>query len=176
MHNPPVTSETIELVERVRQRLSVTEASCDINGPAAEAAIDAAEEALGCTFPPSYREFLLTFGGISLPRHLGIVHDFVGVGGGRGKKGETGDDVVQRTLRARAEKRFNNNLIVVGIGANQQEWFCLDVTRPSPSGECPVVMFDAQDNARDQQFYDDFGQMFSEVMGFVAETLEQPLD
>lgn len=171
MHNPPVTSETIELVERVRQKLAVTEASCDINGPAAEAAIDAAEEALGCTFPPSYRTFLRTFGGLSLPPHLGIVHDFIGV-----TDGDDARDVVRRTLRARAEKRFGGNLIVVGIGANQQEWFCLDVNRPDPQGECPVVMFDAQDNARDQQFYDDFGQMFSEVMGFVAETLEQPLD
>jgi cell wall assembly regulator SMI1 len=173
MHNPPVTSETIELVERVRQKLAVTEASCGINGPAAEAAIDAAEEALGCTFPPSYRTFLRTFGGISLPPHLGIVHDFVGVRDGAEPDAH---DVVRRTLRARAEKRFGGNLIVVGIGANQQEWFCLDVNRPDPQGEYPVVMFDAHDNARDQQFYDDFGQMFSEVMGFVAETLEQPLD
>lgn len=176
MHNPPVTSETIELVERVRQRLAATEASVAINGPAAETAIDAAEEALGCIFPPSYRTFLLTFGGLSLPPHLGIVHDFVGVGGAKGKKGDLTDDVVQRTLRARAEKRFGGNLIVVGIGSNQQEWFCLDVNRPDPQGEYPVVMFDAADNERDQQFYDDFGQMFSEVMGFVAETLEQPLD
>ncbi len=176
MHNPPVTSETIELVERVRQKLSVTDASCDINGPAPEAAIDAAEEALGCTFPPSYRTFLLTFGGVSLPPHLGIVHDFIGVAPKAGKPVDETRDVVQRTLRARAEKRFGGNLIVVGIGANQQEWFCLDVNRPDPQGEYPVVMFDAHDNARDQQFYDDFGQMFSEVMGFVAETLEQPLD
>lgn len=175
MHNPPVTSETIELVERVRQRLAATEASVAINGPTTEAAIDAAEEALGCVFPPSYRTFLLTFGGLSLPQHLGIVHDFVGVGAAKGKK-EAADDVVQRTLRARAEKRFGGNLIVVGIGSNQQEWFCLDVNRPDAEGEYPVVMFDAADNERDQQFYDDFGQMFSEVMGFVAETLEQPLD
>jgi hypothetical protein len=174
MHTARVTSETIKLVEQVRRRLSAADASCDIVGPVSEAAIDAAEEALGCTFPPSYRTFLLTFGGVSLPPHLGIVHDFVGVTSRRG--GDSDHDVVARTLRARAEKRLAGNLIVVGIGANQQEWFCLDVNRPDPQGECPVVMFDAQENARDQQFYDDFGQMFSEVMGFVAETLEQPLD
>jgi hypothetical protein len=174
MHNRRVTSETIELVERVRRRLSATETSCDINGPVPESAIDAAEEALGCTFPPSYRTFLLTFGGINLPPHLGIVHNFVGVAASASVPER--HDVVQRTLRARAEKRFGVNLIVVGIGANQSEWFCLDINRPTVHGEYPVVMFDAQENARDQQFYDDFGQMFSEVMGFVAETLEQPLD
>ena len=37
-------------------------------------------------------------------------------------------------------------------------------------------MFDALDNALDQQFYEDFGQMLEEVMGFVADNLEQPLD
>ncbi len=175
MHNRAVTSETIELVERVRRRLAVTDASCDIKGPVPEAAIDAAEEALGCTFPPSYRTFLLTFGGVTLPPHLGIVHDFVGIAPAPSEASRLAD-VVQRTLRAREEKRLGGGLVVVGIGANAREWFCLDVTRPDPHGECPVVLFDAQDNARDQQFYDDFGQMFSEVMGFVAETLEQPLD
>jgi len=170
----PVTSETIELVERVRRRLAVSDASCEIVGPVPETAIDAAEEALGCTFPPSYRTFLLTFGGITLPPHLGIVHDFVGVA--PPAAGSDCPDVVARTLRARAEKRLGGGLVVVGIGGNPREWFCLDVTRPDLHGECPVVLFDAQDNARDQQFYDDFGQMFSEVMGFVAETLEQPLD
>lgn len=181
MHNRRVTSETIELVERVRRRLAVTDASCDITGPAPEAAIDAAEEALGCIFPPSYRTFLLTFGGVTLPPHLGIVHDFIGVGPPSAEPAERaerrlGDDVVERTLRAREEKGLGGGLVVVGIGANAREWFCLDITRPLPNGEYPVVLFDAHDKARDQQFYDDFGQMFAEVMGFVAETLEQPLD
>jgi hypothetical protein len=38
------------------------------------------------------------------------------------------------------------------------------------------MLFDARDNALDQQFYDDFGQMLEEVMGFVADSLDQPLD
>ena len=37
-------------------------------------------------------------------------------------------------------------------------------------------MFDARDNAVDQQFYNNFGQMLEEVMGFVADSLDQPLD
>jgi DNA-directed RNA polymerase subunit beta' len=39
-----------------------------------------------------------------------------------------------------------------------------------------IVIVDAKDNALDQEFYDDFGQMLQEVMGFVADSLEQPLD
>lgn len=39
-----------------------------------------------------------------------------------------------------------------------------------------MLLYDARDNALDQQFYDDFEQMLREVMGFVADNLEQPLD
>jgi SMI1 / KNR4 family (SUKH-1) len=181
-----MTSDTIELVERVRRRLKEHENLCEISGPAPEAAISAAETALGCTFPPSYRTFLRTFGGIAIPPHLGIVHDFVGVN--HEPAGDTVEaaapaagasdatDVVHRTLRARVERKLADHLVVVGIGAQYQEWFCLDVSKPTSTGEYPVVMFDAKDNALDQQFYEDFGQMLEEVMGFVADSLEQPLD
>ena len=164
-----MTSDTIELVERVRRRLREHESTCEIIGPVAEDKISAAEVALGVTFPPSYRAFLKTFGGIVIPPHLGVVHDFVGV--------EPHDsNVVQKTLAARAERKLNENLVVVGMGAESQEWFCLDVSRAAPNGECPILMYDARDNALDQQFYDDFGQMLDEVMGFVADSLDQPLD
>ena len=171
-----MTSDTIELVERVRQRLQRQENPVRIAGPVPEAAISAAEEALGCTFPPSYRTFLRTFGGIALPTHLGIVHDFVGVDREGQPPVADPTDVVQRTLRARAERKLGDHLVVVGIGAQHQEWFCLDVSKPTSAGEYPVVMFDAKDNALDQQFYEDFGQMLEEVMGFVADSLDHPLD
>ena len=183
-----MTSETIELVERVRRRLKEHENRCEIAGPAPESAISAAEAALGCVFPPSYRTFLRTFGGITIPPHLGVVHDFVGVADGQPHDASApsngaanahavgATDVVRRTLQARAEGRLGDHLVVVGIGAQHQEWFCLDVSRPSSAGEYPVRMFDARDNALDQQFYDDFGQMLEEVMGFVADSLEQPLN
>jgi hypothetical protein len=175
-----MTSDTIELVERVRRRLKEHENPCEIAGPAAESAISAAEAALGCIFPPSYRTFLRTFGGIAIPPHLGIVHDFVGVANVEPEASLPAEadatDVVRRTLRARAERKLGDHLVVVGIGAQDQEWFCLDVNKPTSAGEYPVVLFDAKDNALDQQFYEDFGQMLQEVMGFVADSLEQPLD
>ncbi len=166
-----MTSDTIELVERVRQRLGHQDNPVRIAGPVPEAAIAAAEQQLDCTFPPSYRTFLRTFGGIVLPTHLGIVHDFVGVAPGDGD-----GDVVARTLRGRDERKLPEHLVVVGLGAQHQEWFCLDTSKPLPNGEYPVLMFDARDNALDQQFYEDFGQMLEEVLGFVAESLDQPLD
>ena len=173
-----MTSETIELVERVRRRLSDSERLCEISGPVSEAAISAAEEALGVTFPPSYRTFLLTFGGIAIPAHLGVVHQFIGVAppGPEAEAETQKDDVVRRTLTARAERNLGDHLVVVGLGAEFQEWFCLDASRPRPNGEYPVLLYDARDNALDQQFYDDFGQMLEEVMGFVADNLDHPPD
>lgn len=166
-----MTSGTIELVERVRHRLQGQDQAVRILGPVPESAIAAAEQALDCTFPPSYRTFLRTFGGIALPTHLGIVHDFVGVA-----PSDADADVVARTLRAREERRLADHLVVVGFGAQYAEWFCLDLSKARANGECPILLFDARDNALDQQFYDDFGQMLEEVMGFVADSLEQPLD
>jgi len=174
-----MTSETIKLVERVRRRLGESESPCEIAGPVPEAAISAAEEALGVTFPPSYRTFLRTFGAIAIPAHLGVVHEFVGVAPASGDPADPAsdqDDVVRRTLAARVERKLADHLVVVGLGAEFQEWFCLDVSRPRPNGEYPVLLYDARDNALDQQFYDDFGQMLQEVMGFVADNLDQPLD
>jgi len=165
-----MNSETIELVERVRRRLTGNEHPVQIAGPVSEAQITAAEEALGVTFPPSYRTFLRTFGGLVIPQHLGVVHDFMGV------QPTPESDVVQRTLAARVERKLADHLVVVGMGAHYQEWFCLDVSKPNSTGEYPVLLFDARDNALDQQFYDDFGQMLSEVMVFVADSLDQPLD
>jgi cell wall assembly regulator SMI1 len=172
MNDTAMTSDTIELVERVRRRLTEHENRCQIAGPAPENAISAAEEALGVTFPPSYRHFLRTFGGIAIPPHLGVVHDFVGVQ----TTEEAANDVVHRTLEGRAHRKLGDHLVVVGMGAEYQEWFCLDASKPRANGEYPVLLFDARDNALDQQFYDDFGQMLQEVMGFVADSLDQPLD
>ncbi|HWO25427.1 MAG TPA: SMI1/KNR4 family protein [Kofleriaceae bacterium] len=177
-----MTPETIHLVERVRSKLSESERPCEIAGPIPESAISAAEEALGVTFPPSYRKFLRTFGGIAIPAHLGVVHEFVGVTPpGRDPSARLGapGDVVGRTLAARAERKLAEHLVVVGLGAqsqSQEEWFCLDVSRPRSNGECPVFLYDPRDNALDQEFYKDFGEMLEEVMGFVADNLDQPLD
>jgi SMI1-KNR4 cell-wall len=170
-----VNAATIDLVEHVRRRLPGADAyACAIVGPVHEQAIIDAESALGCQFPPSYRAFLRRFGGLGLPRNVGTVQSFAGV---------TGDvvsptlvDVVQATLHGRAERSLADHLIVVGFGANAQEWFCLDAHQANDEGEYPVRLFDARDNAIDQTFYANFGAMLQEVLGFVAENLARPRD
>ena len=166
-----MTSATLELFDRVRRRLAETEKPFQVALPATEADIAAAEEMLGLTFPPSYRTFLRQIGGLAMPAHLGVVHHFVGL-----TPLAQGMGVVDQTLAARSERKLPPHLLVVGMGANYQEWFCLDVNRENDRGEYPVILFDARDNALDQQFYRDFGQMLHEVLDFVDETLATPLD
>jgi hypothetical protein len=165
-----MTYDTIELFDRVRERLAAADKPCLVTPAASEADIIAAEETLGVTFPPSYRSFLRRIGGFAIPPHHGVVHHFLGVSGPDGK------GVVEHTVAARTERKLPPHLLVVGMGADFQEWFCLDVNRESESGEYPVILFDARDNALDQQFYKDFGQMLHEVLGFVDETLSTPMD
>ena len=165
-------SDTFELVDRVRQRLVAADKLCQLAKPASEADIAAAEETLGVTFPPSYRSFLREVGGLAIPPHLGVVHHFVGLS----PMPPDNLSVVDHTLAARTERKLPPHLLVVGMGADFQEWFCLDVNRESEAGEYPVLLFDARDNALDQQFYPDFDQMLREVLGFVEETLATPMD
>ena len=163
-------SDTIDLIERVRSRLREVDQRCAIAGPASEEAVTAAEEQLGCAFPPSYRTFLRKFGSLALPAEMAVVHDFVGID----PRAPDGKGVVERTLAARVENRLGPALVVVGLGAQAREWFCLDCGRTSSSGELPVVLFDTRDNQVDQVFYEDFDSMVREVLGFVEDTLAHP--
>jgi len=160
-----VQSDLVDLIERVRNRLGEIERRCEVAGPVSEEAVAAAEAELGILFPPSYREFLSEYGTMGIPADLAVVHDFVGL------RGEPEVDVVATTLGARADNRFGDHLIVVGKGANADEWFCLDTGRPHDSGECPVLLYDVRANQVDQIFYDDFGAMVREVLEFVEDTL-----
>jgi antitoxin YobK len=165
---PAVTYDPLELIDRTRRRLQDLGVPCGAPGPASEDAIAAAEEALGASFPPSYRSFLRGHGALILPPRLSTIHQFVGIA-----PADDGQGVIERTLHARVENRLGNSLVIVALGADAGEWFCVDTARARADGECPVLLFDARDNQLDQQFYDDFGQMVHEVLTFVLETAEE---
>jgi hypothetical protein len=159
--------EPFELIDRTRRALAERGLACVIAGGATDEAIAAAEDALACRFPPSYRSFLSRIGSLTLPQRASTIQQFVGLGGDESKS------VVTRTQHAWLENRLGRTLVIVGLGAEPGEWFCLDVDRPDAAGECPVMLFDARDNQLDQQFYDDFGSMLCEVLRFVLETLAE---
>jgi hypothetical protein len=165
VHNRRVTHDSLELIERARRRLQDNDLPFSVAGGVPEEAVAAAEHALECRFPPSYRSFLRRFGAVTLPPHLSTIHQFVGLPAGS-------NGVVERTTTARVENRLGDRFVIIGIGVEHGEWFCLDVDRPDAAGECPVMLFDARDNQLDQQFYDDFDSMLREVLSFVLETLD----
>lgn len=161
-----VTHDSLELFDRARRCLADNDLPCSVAGGVAEESIAAAELALECQFPPSYRGFLRRHGALTLPPRVSTIHQFVGLPAGKD------GGVVERTQTARLENRLGDRYVIVAIGVEHGEWFCLDVDRPGPDGECPVMLFDARENTLDQQFYDDFDCMLREVLAFVLETLE----
>jgi hypothetical protein len=172
VHNRRVTHEHLELIDRTRRRLDERALPCAVARPASDDSIAAAEEALACMLPPSYRAFLRHVGALTLPVRLSTIHHFIGLEPSNGE----GSGLVERTLTARVENRLGKTLVIVGLGAEAGEWFCIDTDRVGADGECPVFLFDARDNALDQQFYDSFGVMVCEVLTFVLEQLDESAD
>jgi hypothetical protein len=114
----------------------------------------------------------MSAGGLTLPHRLSTIHHFIGLEPSNGE----GSGLVERTQTARVENRLGRSLLIVGLGAESGEWYCLDTDRVGSDGECPVFLFDARDNALDQQFYDSFGAMVTEVLTFVTEQLDESTD
>ena len=167
-----VNTTTIDLVKRVSKTLRPTGAeraqTLQFADPCDDAQMAAAEDALDLALPESLQTFLRAFGGIALPAQLGVVNVFGTLGA---RDGSPVFDIVKQTTRGRKQHGLGHAYIVVGIGADPREWFCIDTHRENAAGEHPIVMFDSVDNAVDQRFYESFDEMLNEVMAFVAETL-----
>ncbi len=101
-------------------------------GPRDLCLVESAERALGCSFPPSYKEFLVEFGsGAVGPTDIyGIVDDnFVSSAVPNG---------VWVALLERAEGGLPANLIVVGSNG-YGGWYAIDTSQRDSGGESPVV-------------------------------------
>jgi hypothetical protein len=116
------------LMDRVRAfGLDVT-----IAGAAPESAVWQLEEVFGHEMPPSYREFLMRFGGLA-----GYGRGVSGITNGQidGAPGRAWHD----TQRAREQLRLPAELLVVE--PDEEEPACLDFARRGWDGERPVVRF-----------------------------------
>jgi hypothetical protein len=126
----------------------------DFAGPREPSVVEAAERALGVTFPPSYRRFLLEYGagGFGSMEIFGVIDDNF----------ETGPvpDGIWLTLSERQEAPpLPDDLVVVSyVGDGTLE--CLHVG--AGAVEAPVVFFEPGLRAEEQQPYDveaeDFGR------------------
>jgi hypothetical protein len=112
-----------------------------VAGPAPEAAVRELEAVFGHEMPPSYRAFLLRFGGLHIPalpgrnvpeqRISGITDGLIG-----GAVGRAWHD----TQLARSYWEMPADVLVIETGYAPMA--CLDFGRRRLGGECPVARFD----------------------------------
>jgi hypothetical protein len=106
----------------------------DFEGGKPASLVEAAERALGVIFPPSYREFLLSFGCGDVAGHefYGVINsDFINSGV---------PDAVWLTLRERVDSDLPSRLVIVGVQGDGA-YYALDCGRISEDKECPVVIW-----------------------------------
>lgn len=108
---------------------------CTTAGPASQEMIGSAESRLGVHFPPSYRQFLATYGA-AVCSGFEIAGLFFGE-----KKDEPPlwSDVVALTLQRRRVARFlpSGHVVISDDGGDYT--YYLDTTKCKPGEECPVV-------------------------------------
>lgn len=131
-------------------------ASADFHGPKAEVLVVQAEQALGLTFPPTYRQFLRSVGcgAVSSNEFFGIVDgDF---------ENSSVPDAIWLTLRHQRMSRLPRSLILVSE-TGDGGYYAIDRSQVASNGESPVVewwpgMPDASGNGR--VVAEDFGSFF----------------
>jgi hypothetical protein len=133
-------------------------------GPRDERFIEAAERALGLSFPPTYRRFLreLGCGDIAGEEFYGLVDDdFVDSGI---------PDGIWLTLKVRQEdSEFPRHLIIVAA-TGDGGYYAIDTSRRSSEGESPVVMwFPGPPGGHVEEVAEDFG-------AFMLQQIKQALE
>lgn len=125
----------------------------DFVGPRSEDVITRAEQVIGYTFPPTYREFLLRYGcgDIHGQEFYGVIHgDF---------ENSAIPDAVWYTLALRREGGLPHHFLIVHeIGDGSLS--CLDFSQRRNDGECPIVIWEPMSEPGDRPDIEaeDFGQ------------------
>ncbi len=137
----------------------------DFVGPREESLIEAAEQALGLRFPPTYRRFLLELGtgGFDGEEIYGIISEDLGRAGV--------PNAIWLTLDERQSSGLPGSMVTIyndGMGG----FFVLDTAKPGKGGEPPVEVWQPGASQPDDTLEvvgDDFGivalQLFSEALG-----------
>jgi antitoxin YobK len=124
----------------------------DFEGSKSEALIAKAEHALGLTFPPSYRRFLLEMGcgDINGLEILGLVDDNFAQ--------STVPNGIWLTLNERRAIGLHPAYVLVGEGGDGT-YYALDTRRVGKAGETPVVRL-SPDGKQSEDIADSFGNYF----------------
>jgi antitoxin YobK len=129
----------------------------DFVGPRDEDLIARAEQALGVTFPPSYRRFHAELGAGDLEgeEFYGVITDDWSV---------SPPDAIGRTLDERDEIGLPDEYVVVAETPDGG-WYLLDTARQDSDGESPVVLWmpgASPEDAPPEDVADNFGAFMRE--------------
>jgi hypothetical protein len=128
----------------------------DFDGPKPNSLVAEAETALGLSFPPSYRQFLLELGcgNIGGLEVYGLINDNF--------HSSTVPNGVWLTLNERRAIHLNPALVIVGE-AGDGTYYALDTSRLDDSGEAPVVHLSV-DGTQSEEIASSFGDYLLEAV------------
>lgn len=127
------------MTQRIEQLIAEIESLGEVftwHGPQSEASVAELERILDVKLPPSYRAFLLRYGGGGIQAYTGIS----GIWANEPMRTD-GGTAYGDTLRMREERGLPLHLIVIERGDEHFPPMCLDTSRREPDGEYPVVGF-----------------------------------
>jgi antitoxin YobK len=146
---------SIEKYEQAR-RLIEDVGGGDFEGVKPETLVAKAEAALGVSFPPSYRRFLLEMGcgDINGLEVFGLIHDNF--------ENSTLPNGIWLTLNERRGIGLHPAYVLIGEGGDGT-FYSLDTRQKGEDGEAPVVRLSA-DGKRSERVADSFGNYFLEAV------------
>ncbi|MCZ7567371.1 MAG: SMI1/KNR4 family protein [Ardenticatenaceae bacterium] len=131
----------------------------DFIGPRPESLVRTAEQALGVTFPPTYRRFLLEYGagGFGSSEIYGVIDENF--------EESSIPDAIWYTLTERKEVNLPNGLVVI-YAVGDGGLYCLDL-QSKKVDEAPVVVYEPG-LPNEEQFYEvvakDFGEFLLDLV------------
>lgn len=142
----------IDAVDLLEQNSEIS----DFVGSIAEETLRKAENKIGITFPPVYREFVLNYGAENFGSEevYGILKDDF--------DNSSIPDSVWFTLKQREEIDLLRNLVII-YHTGGEEMFCIDVSQKNEFNESPIVSYSIGVDPEYQKYEliaSDFGEFF----------------
>jgi hypothetical protein len=150
-------------IEKYREAWQLIEGAGggDFEGEKAETLVAMAETALGLSFPPSYRRFLLEMGcgDVNGLEVFGLINDNF--------ENSAIPNGIWLTLKERQEIGLDPAYVLIGEGGDGS-FYGLDTRQVGSSGEAPVVRLSV-DGRQSERVADSFGEYLLEAVQGVVE-------
>jgi hypothetical protein len=144
-------------IDEILQPLLNSDESLFWQGPASEASLNAIASQLELKLPPSFRSFLLKYGG------GGVVGELIGGLEEDNPALEYKGTVIGDTKRCRADHQLPHSLCVIYLTDADVCW-CLDCSKRDENGESPVVSYSVFEQRVDVQIASTFEEFLKQYV------------